>query len=432
MLNKAGAAEPFSVTELGAALDKLARFETRPLVAVAVSGGADSLALAILADRWARARGGEIRALSVDHGLRAESAEELRRLRGWLAARSIRHEVLVWTGPKPRSGIQAAARHARYRLLADWCRDHGCLHLLTAHHRDDQIETHLIRWRANSGIDGLAGMSAVREIEHCRILRPLLGIGHDRLVAFLVAEDQPFITDPSNRDPAYERARLRLKSGTAVTATAVAALGHQRALREHAADRLLARSAALHPAGFGMLDLGLFRATPSAAALRALAAMTTTIGGAAYPPRRERMARLHDALCGGQPAPRTLGGCRFVPWRGRLLVLRELAAAEGRVALAPGENRSWDRRFLIISDDKAPETVEIDYLGFEGARALGCKAERPGGLPRLLYPILPAVWDADGLAAVSHLGYRRIGAGAPPQIVLRPVNSLTGAGFAVV
>ncbi|MGH7060880.1 MAG: ATP-binding protein, partial [Stellaceae bacterium] len=96
MLSRARAAQPFSVAELGAALDRLAPFESRPLVAVAVSGGPDSLALTILADRWARERGGEIRALSVDHGLRAESADELRRLHGWLAARSIRHEVLVW------------------------------------------------------------------------------------------------------------------------------------------------------------------------------------------------------------------------------------------------------------------------------------------------------------------------------------------------
>src|SRR4029077_6374622 len=100
---------------------------------------------------------------------------EARRGAGWLAARGIPHEILVWSGEKPKTGIQEAAREARYRLLADWCRARGCLHLLTAHHRDDQAETHLIRRRAGSGVDGLAGMSAVRELDGCVVLRPLLG-----------------------------------------------------------------------------------------------------------------------------------------------------------------------------------------------------------------------------------------------------------------
>src|SRR5207248_5640066 len=96
-------------------------------LAVAVSGGADSLALAILADRWARERGGAICALTVDHRLRPESGDEIRRLRAWLSARGIRHEVLVWTGEKPRTGIQEAARLARYRLLGGWGGDPACL-----------------------------------------------------------------------------------------------------------------------------------------------------------------------------------------------------------------------------------------------------------------------------------------------------------------
>jgi tRNA(Ile)-lysidine synthase len=115
-----------------------------------------------------------------------------------------------------------------------------------------------------------------------------------------------------------------------------------------------------------------------------------------------------------------------------LLVLRELAAAEGRVVLAPGESRLWDRRFMIALEREAPGAVEIGYFERGGGRQPVGKAEVGGGLPRLLYPILPAVWDADGLAAVPYIGYRRTGAAAPPQIVLRPVNSLTSAGFAVV
>ena len=209
MLIQGASAEPLSVAEFGALLTALARFEARPLLAVAVSGGADSLALAILADRWARQVGGEICALTVDHGLRPESRDEIRQLQGWMAARAIRHEILVWSGPKPASGIQEAARMARYRLLAEWCRRHGCLNLLTGHHREDQAETHLIRLRARSGADGLAGMSGVRELADCRLLRPLLGVAKSRLVAVSTNEGQPFIDDPSNRDARFLRTRVR-------------------------------------------------------------------------------------------------------------------------------------------------------------------------------------------------------------------------------
>src|SRR5689334_11789278 len=123
------------------------------------------MALMLLADRWARKRGGRAWGVTVDHGLRRDSAEEARIVASWLAARAIPHAVLRWTAAKPVSGTQEAAREARYDLLTAWCRSQGILHLLTAHHLEDQIETHLIRRCAGSGVDGLAGMSAVRELE---------------------------------------------------------------------------------------------------------------------------------------------------------------------------------------------------------------------------------------------------------------------------
>jgi tRNA(Ile)-lysidine synthase len=198
-----------TLEELAAALAAIGGFESRPAVAVAVSGGPDSLALMLLADRWARRHGGVAWGLTVDHGLRPESAAETRVVAGWLAARNIPHETLTWDAAKPASGIQEAAREARYRLLAEWCRRRGVLHLLTAHHREDQAETYLIRRRAGSGPDGLAAMSAARELPGCRLVRPLLAVPRARLGALLAAEGQPFLSDPSNANPAFERSRLR-------------------------------------------------------------------------------------------------------------------------------------------------------------------------------------------------------------------------------
>ena len=407
---------------------------------MAVSGGPDSLALVILAQRWARERGGEIRALTVDHRLRPESAEEIRRLGAWLSARAIRHDVLVWAGEKPRTGIQNAARLARYRLLGDWCRANGCVNLLTGHHRDDQIETHLIRRRAHSGPDGLAGMSAIRELSDCRLLRPLLGVARDRLVAFLKAERQPFLTDPSNFDTAFERSRLRHGGGPAAEINfsallgEIGAVGRTRIAREREQHTLLARHVALHPAGFAVFDPTLLPEVSCEMAHRLLSVVTTAIGGALYPPRRERIARLHQVLSATDRRGHTLGGCRFSRRRGLILVTRELIRGAPPLRLRPGERINWDRRFEITTPQAAGSRFTIGYLGLPGVPRFdrGLLETRGIQLPRLLISILPSVWDEEGIVAVPHVRYTRESVIGLPQVVFRPVNPLTQAGFAVV
>jgi tRNA(Ile)-lysidine synthase len=440
LLKNETAAQPLTFDEFAASLASLAHFETSPFLAVAVSGGADSLALAILADRWARERGGKVCALTVDHRLRPESGAEILRLREWLSARAIGHETLVWEGEKPQTGIQAAARLARYRLLADWCREHACLHLLTGHHRHDQIETYLIRRRARSGPDGLAGMSAIRELADCRLLRPLLGVARDRLGAFLQAERQAFITDPSNIDPTFERSRLRRGEGIAPggvdlshVSGEIAVLGRARVRREHEGSALLARFAAIHPAGFAVLDPAVLAGSASEVE-RFLSSLTTVIGGAAYPPGRGQVARLRAALGAAARLGHTLGGCRFRRWRERILVTRELAHAERSLYLRPGQRVIWDRRFEVRTPPDCGSEFTIGYPGagvpfrLDGSMLQGSLAR----LPRFLLPIFPAIWDMNGIVAVPHLGGRREGVAGLPQVVFRPVNPLTQAGFAVV
>ncbi len=431
---------PLTLAELAVSLAAIGGFETRPAVAVAVSGGPDSLALIVLADRWARQRGGQAWALTVDHGLRPESAEEARIVAGWLDARAIPHEILPWAGDKPASGIQEAAREARYRLLAGWCGRHGVLHLLTAHQREDQVETHLIRRRAGSGIDGLAGMSAVRELTGCRLIRPLLSVPRARLLALLAQEGQPFLRDPSNLNPTFERTRLRAAAdaaGGALLDAATAELracGHQRIERECVLDGLIARSAALHPAGFAALDPAAVAMADAESAERLLGRVAACVGGAHYPARRARLARLRTGLAAQPGRARTLGGCRFVPWRGHVLVLREPDAASAPVWLEPGACLVWDRRFAVELTPMATSGFTLGYLGGRAAaavprRAMDCERR---ALPRLLFPVLPALWDEEGLAAVPHLFYRRGGVGALPGLCFRPANPLTRASFTVV
>ena len=188
-----------------------AGFEDAPFLAVAVSGGPDSLALAILADRWARQRGGAICALTVDHGLRPESGAEMARCGGWLSARGDSPRSAGLGGAETRRpAFRRAARAARYRLLAEWCRDHGCLHLLDrASSRGpgrDPSDPRRARAAPPTGSPGCRRSASSPAAGCCGRCS---AFGKARLTALLEAERQPFIIDPSNRNPVFERARLR-------------------------------------------------------------------------------------------------------------------------------------------------------------------------------------------------------------------------------
>lgn len=182
-----------------------------PAIVLAVSGGPDSVALMWLAARWRRAlaQGPRLVAVTVDHGLRPEAAREARDAKRLARSLDLPHLTLRWSGPKPRTGVPAAARAARYRLLAQAARRHGATHILTAHTRDDQAETLLMRMLRGSGIAGLSAMARETERDGILLTRPLLDISKARLIATLKKARIGFADDPTNRDPSFTRPRLR-------------------------------------------------------------------------------------------------------------------------------------------------------------------------------------------------------------------------------
>jgi tRNA(Ile)-lysidine synthase len=182
-----------------------------PSLTLAVSGGPDSVALMFLAARWRHARkhGPQLAAVTVDHGLRQESAREAAAVKRLAEQLGVTHQTVRWRGPKPRTGIQEKARAARYRLLIQAARKAGSRHLVTAHTLDDQAETVLFRLARGSGVGGLGGMVRSTPLDGLTLLRPLLGVPKARLVATLEAERIPFVDDPSNRDPRFARPRWR-------------------------------------------------------------------------------------------------------------------------------------------------------------------------------------------------------------------------------
>jgi tRNA(Ile)-lysidine synthase len=435
---------PLDADEFRALMAPLGPFESRPMLAVAVSGGADSMALCLLAHRWARERHGTAVGLTVDHGLREAAADEARRVGVWLAARDIAHHTLVWRPPPQLRNIQATARVARYALLTGWCRAAGCLHLLTAHHREDQAETLLMRLARGSGLDGLAGIAALRESADCRLLRPLLGVPQLRLAAVLGAAGQPWIEDPSNRDGHYARVRLRasaaLLAREGLSASRLAAtarhLGRARAALEDVVSQTLTRAAVLHPAGFALLDSVVIGAAAPEVALRALARLAATIGGFDQVPRLERLERLHSALVGGLRVGRTLGGCRFLPWRGTILVCREPASAEPPRPTLPGSALCWDGRFVVTLAHGAPGGLTVGALGSAGFGRRDAPGRGPN-IPPAARATLPALRDLVGIVLVPHLNYVRPdvvwgGRGEIATAAFRPRWPLTAPGFTVV
>jgi tRNA(Ile)-lysidine synthetase, N-terminal domain len=404
------------------AMAALGPFEEAPHLAVAVSGGADSLALSLLAQAWTVERGGQLTALTVDHRLRPESADETVEVGRRLAGFGIAHCVLVWNEPKPATGLQAAARTARYRLLCRACRERGILHLLVAHHAGDQAETMLLRAIDGSGVHGLAAMQPVVTTPDCRILRPLLSLQPDRLRAFLTAADQGWIEDPSNRSATFARVRVRralpslaaVGVDAAVLAEVRQRMQDARAATEAAVAAWLASAVAVHDAGYAELDRAVLKSAPRFVAAQGLAWLITALGGRRWEPAGpavdRALARLVDGTTGCSVS---LGRCLLLVRGTYVLVYRECRNLPVPHRITAPCTVRWDGRFRIaveVSRAPANQPIWVSPAGPQVSLIGGlAQADVAGaaGIPKEVWSTLPALSDADGLAQVPHLGYIR-------------------------
>jgi len=338
-------------------------------VAVAVSGGADSMALALLTAGW-----GEALALIVDHGVRAESAAEAALVARRLAERGITARVLTVRDLAPGPGIAARARAARYAALSDALRRAGICDLLVAHHARDQAETYLQRLRAKSGPAGLAAMAPIVETHDGRILRPLLSVAPGRLRSTLVAAGCAWVEDPTNRDTSYERVRLRNQlndedgDGELVRRLCAEAAGYARlrAANERAIALEMAEKVAFYAQGFAYV------AAPSLSA-GCLSTLVRTLGGKAYPPAPRQLARFADGL-----RPATVGGMRIMKggkYGPGFLLLREAAAIPALTPATP--YMLWDNRFRLDPDAQIPAGCMVVTGGGEPGLGAAIRATMP-------------------------------------------------------
>ncbi|MGD9803778.1 MAG: tRNA lysidine(34) synthetase TilS [Hyphomicrobiaceae bacterium] len=417
----------------------LAPLASFAVIVLAVSGGSDSTALLHLVHDWARQhkRSPEsLIAVTVDHGLRPESAAEAELVAGQARGLGIEHRTARWVGPAPAAGLQAAARQARYRLLSEVAAEKavkagGPAVIVTAHTADDQAETLVMRLARGSGVGGLASIPPISHVpirtttagegSSCAVLRPLLGVSRQRLIATLAVNAVPFSGDPSNRDRRFERVRVRQALdvlqplGVSRDALARSARRLQSALEvlEQAADDLEARAVTSIAELVYDVDRAQLAQAPRETSVRLVRRLLVRAGGAAPPADLGAIETAVDRLIELPVVSAfTLGGCIVDIDRetsstlGLVRIYREPDRDGGlpHVELMPGEAVRWDERFLVAVRAGYSSRVVVGPLGADWSGVLAAFPSLARvGLPRAAARGIPAFRGADGLLAVPLL-----------------------------
>ena len=342
---------PVSAAEAKSLFSDLEQFSA---LVLAVSGGPDSTALMVLAARWRKSfkKKPALIAVTVDHGLRAESKREAAAA-GKLARKlGITHRTLRWSGPKPKTGLQQAARNARYRLLGEVARKTKAAHILIAHTLDDQAETVLIRMSRGSGVTGLGAMARFSQLPGdgagpIRLVRPLLDIPKARLIATLRAAKIEYAIDPSNGDPRFTRARLRRMmpelAREGLDAGRLALLARRLKRADVAIEAVVDVVEAELTIRAGVLDAAAYEKLPAEIALRLLGRAGARAGDEG-PVELAKLEALKAALDAAQKSSitsfrRSLAGA-IVTLAGRQITVERAPPRRGRALTKPGSGRA--------------------------------------------------------------------------------------------
>lgn len=369
-------------------------------VAVAVSGGSDSMALLVLAADWAKVASVELVALTVDHGLRTASAGEAQQVSKWSQTLLIPHYTLKWEGEKPASGIQAAARTARYDLMAAWCREQGFDVILTAHTMEDQAETVAMRAKRTASPRSLSGIWPEMNWQGVRVVRPLLSARREDLRQLLRQRGQPWIDDPSNEDERFERVRHRKAMLGSEVAGLAGMAGRAQATtldRDQAAAKAFSAVARTDQNGCVWLDRAAFRELETIVACDVLSRSIYIAGSG----QRSAPAQLDDLagwIAGPSAGRRTLAGAVVALRWDHVLVTREA----GRIAAIwqpVHRGMVWDGRFFV---EETSSGVTI------GPSLLAKQTKKPADIPVFVWNGLPVLRDRNGTvvtaAAATEIG----------------------------
>ena len=387
-----------SVSDFENKIDNLLKEHDSSKIAVAVSGGADSLCLTFLLHEWCKKNEKHLFAFTVDHNLRPESANEAKYVHNLLTEKGIIHETLSWTGPKPETGIEEKARQARYDLLFNACRKNNISCLFLAHHQNDQAETFLMRLIRSSGVDGLSAIQSVSSREGIFLLRPMLDYSRLQIQETLKKHfSVSWVEDPSNNQIIYERVRLRQAQdffdNLGLTASSISLsakrLSRARFALEKMTNDFISQFCRKNEAGFVFIDGKSFENLPEEIKLRVLDASMAFVVGEKYQSRMAQLEKMLEQL----PCRLTLHECQIVSTKKGIYICPEFSKMPKPVQLKAAQIVTWGRFEVSCSQD-----ITIAPLGDE----LKIK-----GLPALVRRTIPAFFDKKGLAFVPSLDYKR-------------------------
>ena len=406
-------------------------------VVLAVSGGVDSMAMLHLAAEWRAARLSSTPAntapilsvVTVDHGLRSGSAVEAAGVCALAQRLGCEHTTLHWMDSKPVTGIQAAARAARYRLIIAHLEARGLDAVATAHTSDDQAETFLMRLARGSGVDGLAGMQACTSFGPVTLLRPMLQFSKQDLIATLKASGGTWFEDPSNEKKEFERVRLRHMrenfeaAGLSNRKIALSArrLGRARqALDEVTASYLepAPNGLRIDALGYAELHWSWLTRLPEEIRLRILARLICAIGGSEETVPMSGLEAMTEGAGWKSPVGHTLAGAVLSAGHepGCVVIAREYGRRIHPLPgldLSSGQKRVWDRRFTVVNASAQARDFRVCALGAEGiaiVKAAFMKDDRPlPGQPLAALHTIPSFWEGERLAAVPLLNHFETG-----------------------
>lgn len=378
---------------------KMACFQLpeKAALAVAVSGGADSLCLTFLLKHFAQKHQCSLTALTVDHNIRPESGQEAEFVHDLLTQHQITHITLVNQEMLSQTRLEEKARFIRYELLCKYCQEHNISYLFLAHHQSDQIETFLARLARGSGIDGLSAIKPNTKRKGIHLLRPLLTTSKTELTDFLKHQGISWIEDPMNQDTSFERVKWRQFLGTlnnnGLTQKAMS-LSVQRLNRAREAltfykDSFIRKHLYFSSLGYIKIDNEPFFALPEEIKIRVLSYAIQEVGQSEKPLSLESLESLVKRL----PARATLGECIIISHKKGLFIGKESDRQEKEKFIPPNTRTKWDR-FLILS----PISIWI--------KAKAPQIRLPD-IPFAIQKSFPSIWIQKELEKKMNIDYKK-------------------------
>ncbi len=280
-------------------------------VILAVSGGADSMALAHLYKSCENLS--PAIAITIDHDLRKDSSEEAEKVAKWMNDFGLPHRILKLENIKKDGNLEENARIGRYNLLIDFAKKNNAKMILIGHHQDDQIESFFLALNRGSGVKGLSGMSVIRKQDGVKIIRPLLDFSKKDLLNYCKKNNVPFVNDPMNFDEKFDRVKIRKnilvleKLGTKKDRIILAMKNLQRT--QTAIDFYVSKVLNKIILPNGTFVLTPILESPDEISLRVLAKLIQKIGKKSYPPELMQLQKLLEKIKEKKDFQITLGKC---------------------------------------------------------------------------------------------------------------------------